>query len=137
MCRRCRDSCVAYVATHHMVGARGIAPRPPTFRSRCASPSRRSRASGSGAHDATVPLLRRARHRARGSRGGGPCSRPARRRRPAHHLGLSHSTVKHHLANARSKVGAANTARLVWIRAERLPEPGDTPPDNDSPIDAT
>jgi DNA-binding CsgD family transcriptional regulator len=41
----------------------------------------------------------------------------------AHRLGLSHSTVKHHLANARSKVGAANTAQLVWILAERLPEP--------------
>ena len=31
----------------------------------------------------------------------------------AHRLGLSHSTVKHHLANARSKVGAATTAQLV------------------------
>jgi DNA-binding NarL/FixJ family response regulator len=41
----------------------------------------------------------------------------------AHRLGLSHSTVKHLLANARSKVGAANTAQLVWILAERLPEP--------------
>lgn len=41
----------------------------------------------------------------------------------AHHLGLSHSTVKHHLANARSKVGAATTAQLVWILAPRLPEP--------------
>lgn len=38
----------------------------------------------------------------------------------AHRLGLSHSTVKHHLANARSKVGAGTTARLVWILAERL-----------------
>ena len=42
----------------------------------------------------------------------------------AHRLGLSHSTVKHHLANARSKVGAETTAQLVWILAERLPEPG-------------
>ena len=41
----------------------------------------------------------------------------------AHRLGLSHSTVKHHLANARAKVGAANTAQLVWILAPRLPEP--------------
>ena len=41
----------------------------------------------------------------------------------AHHLGLSHSTVKHHLANARSKVGATTTAQLVWILAARLPEP--------------
>jgi len=41
----------------------------------------------------------------------------------AHRLGLSHSTVKHHLANARSKVGAATTAQLVWILAPRLPEP--------------
>ena len=31
----------------------------------------------------------------------------------AHHLGLSHSTVKHHLASARSKVGATTTAQLV------------------------
>jgi hypothetical protein len=38
----------------------------------------------------------------------------------AHRLGLSHSTVKHHLANARSKVGAT-TAQLVWILAPRLP----------------
>ena len=35
----------------------------------------------------------------------------------AHRLGLSHSTVKHHLANARSKVGATTTAQLVWILA--------------------
>ena len=41
----------------------------------------------------------------------------------AHRLNLSHSTVKHHLANARSKVGAATTAQLVWILAPRLPEP--------------
>ena len=31
----------------------------------------------------------------------------------AHRLGLSPSTVKHHLANARSKVGAETTAQLV------------------------
>lgn len=43
----------------------------------------------------------------------------------AHRLGLSHSTVKHHLANARSKVGAATTAQLVWILAGRLPEAED------------
>ncbi len=41
----------------------------------------------------------------------------------AHWLGLSHSTVKHHLANARTKVGAVTTAQLVWILAPRLPEP--------------
>lgn len=41
----------------------------------------------------------------------------------AHRLGLSHSTVKHHLANARSKVGVATTAQLVWILAARLHEP--------------
>ncbi|GAC1664167.1 MAG: hypothetical protein NVS9B8_04100 [Candidatus Limnocylindrales bacterium] len=39
-------------------------------------------------------------------------------------LGLSHSTVKHHLANARSKVGATTTAQLVWILAERLSQRG-------------
>jgi DNA-binding NarL/FixJ family response regulator len=43
----------------------------------------------------------------------------------AHRLGLSHSTVKHHLANVRSRVGAATTAQLVWIRVPRLPEPND------------
>ena len=41
----------------------------------------------------------------------------------AHRLGLSHSTVKHHLADARSKVGATTTAQLVWMLAPRLPEP--------------
>lgn len=41
----------------------------------------------------------------------------------AHRLGLSPSTVKHHLANARSRVGADTTAQLVWILAPRLPEP--------------
>ncbi len=40
----------------------------------------------------------------------------------AYRLGLSHSTVKHHLANARSKVGAETTAQLVWILGARLPE---------------
>ncbi len=38
----------------------------------------------------------------------------------AHRLGLSHSTVKHHRANVRSKVGATTTAQLVWILATRL-----------------
>jgi len=33
--------------------------------------------------------------------------------------------VKHHLANARSKVGAETTAQLVWILGARLPEPED------------
>jgi len=41
----------------------------------------------------------------------------------AHRLGLSHSPVKHHLANARSKVGAVTTAQLASILAPRLPEP--------------
>jgi DNA-binding NarL/FixJ family response regulator len=40
-------------------------------------------------------------------------------------LGLSHSTVKHHLASAWSKVGATTTAQLVWILGQRRPEPGD------------
>jgi hypothetical protein len=43
----------------------------------------------------------------------------------AYRFGLSHSTVKHHLANARSKVGAETTAQLVWILGPRLPEPDD------------
>ena len=46
----------------------------------------------------------------------------------AHHLGLSHSTVKHHLASARSKVGVTTTAQLVWILGPRLPEPNATLP---------
>ena len=50
----------------------------------------------------------------------------------ARRLGLSHSTVKHHLANARSKVGASNTAQLVWILASRLPEP-ETMAESDDP----
>ena len=50
----------------------------------------------------------------------------------AHRLGLSHSTVKHHLANARSKVGAATTAQLVWILAPRLPAPKGMAQANDS-----
>jgi hypothetical protein len=37
--------------------------------------------------------------------------------------GSSHSTVKHPLANAPSKLGATTTAQLVWILASRLPEP--------------
>ncbi len=41
----------------------------------------------------------------------------------AHRLGLSHSTIKHHLANARSQVGVVTMAQLVWILAPRLPEP--------------
>jgi hypothetical protein len=52
----------------------------------------------------------------------------------AHRLGLSHSTVKHHLANARTKVGAANTAQLVWILGPRLPGPeGEADADNQTP----
>jgi hypothetical protein len=46
----------------------------------------------------------------------------------------SHSTVKHHLANARSKVGATTTAQLVWILAERLSEPdGEVQADEEMP----
>ena len=41
----------------------------------------------------------------------------------AHRVGLSHSTVKHHLANARSGGGAETAAQLVWILGPRLPEP--------------
>ena len=49
----------------------------------------------------------------------------------AYRLGLSHSTVKHHLASARSRVGAATTVQLVWILAPRLPEPeGEAPADD-------
>jgi FixJ family two-component response regulator len=41
----------------------------------------------------------------------------------AHRLGQSHSTVKHHLASARSMVGAVTTAQRVWILASRLRSP--------------
>jgi DNA-binding NarL/FixJ family response regulator len=41
----------------------------------------------------------------------------------AHRLGLSHSTVKHHLANARARAGAETTAQLVWVLGRRLPGP--------------
>jgi DNA-binding CsgD family transcriptional regulator len=53
-------------------------------------------------------------------------------RAAAHRLGPSHSIVKHHLANARRKVGAATTAQLVWILAPRLPEPEVTAEADDS-----
>ena len=43
----------------------------------------------------------------------------------AYRLGLSHSTVKHHLANARARVGPETTAQLVWILAPRLPGAGE------------
>jgi len=56
-----------------------------------------------------------------GARNGPRCWVREGRRPPARPLAL---TVKHHLANARSKVGAATTAQLVWILAERLSEPG-------------
>ena len=51
----------------------------------------------------------------------------------AHRLGLSHSTVKHHLANARSRVGAATTAQLVSILAPWLPEPEGIADPDDQP----
>ena len=38
------------------------------------------------------------------------------------HPGLSHTTVKHRLVNARTKLGG-RTAQLVGILATRLPEP--------------
>ena len=41
----------------------------------------------------------------------------------AHRLGLSHSTVKHHLANARSKGGGGDDGAAGVILAERSPEP--------------
>jgi len=55
----------------------------------------------------------------------------------AHRLGLSHSTVKHHLANARSKVGAETTAQLVWILGPRLPGPEGRAESDDQAPDAS
>ncbi len=58
----------------------------------------------------------------------------APRRPSAHRLGLTHLTVKHHLANARSKAGVATMVQLVWILAARLPEPeGEVPADEVAP----
>lgn len=51
----------------------------------------------------------------------------------AHRLGLSHSTVKHHLASARSKVGVATTAQLVWMLAARLADPESHADTDDAP----
>jgi hypothetical protein len=51
------------VRTDVLVGARGIAPRRPTFRSRCGSPSPRSHSTGSRAHDSPHPPPRRTRNR--------------------------------------------------------------------------
>ena len=41
----------------------------------------------------------------------------------AHRLGLSNWMVKHHLANARSKIDAETTVQLVRMLGPRLPEP--------------
>jgi len=48
---------------------------------------------------------------------------PGSEKAAAHRLGLSHSTVKHHLASARSKCGVETTALFVWILGPRLPVP--------------
>jgi DNA-binding CsgD family transcriptional regulator len=53
----------------------------------------------------------------------------------AHRLGLSRSTVKHHLASARSKVGATTTAQLVWILAPRLPAASRSDNPDDETVD--
>ena len=55
----------------------------------------------------------------------------------ANRLGLSHSTIKHHLANARSKCGAETTAQLVWILGPRLPEPKDRVQSGEQPPEAS
>jgi DNA-binding NarL/FixJ family response regulator len=53
----------------------------------------------------------------------------------AHRLGLSHLTVKHHLASARTKVGATTTGQLAWILGPRLPESEDVALDESRPLD--
>ena len=55
----------------------------------------------------------------------------------AHRLGLSHPTVKHHLASERSKVWAETTEQLVWILAPRLPEPEGVAETDDGAPDAS
>jgi DNA-binding NarL/FixJ family response regulator len=42
----------------------------------------------------------------------------------AHRLGLAERTVRSHLANARSKLGAESTPQLVWILRSRIRAPG-------------
>lgn len=69
------------------------------------------------------PPLGRARHGPRGPGRGSSVVAAGSEKAAAHRLGLSHSTVNHHLANARSKGGATTTAQLVWILGPRLPEP--------------
>lgn len=55
---------------------------------------------------------------------------PGAEKAAAHRLGLSHSTMKHHVASARSRVGVAPTAQLVWILRPWLREPeGSTHPE--------
>jgi hypothetical protein len=53
----------------------------------------------------------------------------------AHQLALSHSSVRHHRANARSKVGATTTAHLVWILAPRLADAEGIEPSDPNPIE--
>ncbi len=48
----------------------------------------------------------------------------------AHRLGLSHSTVKHHLANASPRWALFSTAQLVWILALPLPGPEGIAPED-------
>ena len=44
--------------------------------------------------------------------------------------------MKHHLANARSKVGAVTTAQLVWILTARLPKSATVPEPEDITAEA-
>ena len=87
-----------------------------------ASPSRRRRTSWSAAHDAPAVALAAERATDREIGVVAAVLAAGSEKAAAHRLGLSHSTVKHHPANARSTVGAATTAPLVWILAPRLPE---------------
>ena len=105
-----------------LVGARGMAPRPATFRSRCGSRSRRSPSTGCAAHDSSAPPPPPGATDRDGVVVAAVLDADSEKA-AAHRLGLSHSTVKHHQANARSKVGAETMAQLVWILAPRLPAP--------------
>lgn len=50
---------------------------------------------------------------------------PGSEKAAAHQMGPSHSTVKHLLANARSRAGVSTTAQLVWVLGALLPDPSE------------
>jgi DNA-binding CsgD family transcriptional regulator len=97
-----------------LVGARGIAPPPTTFRSRCGSPSLQGLATWSAARrDGRPARPGRATDREVGMVAAVLAA--GSEKAAANRHGLSHQTVKHHLANAWSVGGVATTEQLVRI----------------------